>query len=606
MKDKNILDTLREKANRLPLSPGVYIMYNELGKVIYVGKSKALKNRVSQYFNESPKDIKTSKMVGDVRNFDFMLTDTEIEALTLENKLIKLYQPKYNILLKDNKNYPYIKVTVNEQYPRVLFTRKRLADGAKYFGPYSGAGKAMSIIKTTERAFALPQCKLKFPQDIGKSRPCIYAQIGQCCAPCAGNVTEEEYKARFSDVMTFLRGSYNDVKKSLTDQMMYASDNLMFETAALMRDRIKTLELLWQKQKILTSPDSEYDIVAIYRSESCSCLALYYVRSGAVIDSDNFVFSAEKITDNTEIISFLCEMYSHREYIPSTIVSGIDFDEEQISMFCDYIRQMSGVNVKMKIPQRGELKSLCEMVQSNAQLHAVQYLADNEKDNSVLIKLAQMLSLEVVPENIESIDISNYGDENITAGIISLKNARFNKKGYRTYKIRTTDVQDDYLSMCEALERRIAHQDEQPLPDLFLLDGGKGHVSVVKNLFERLGVYTPVFGMVKDEFHKTRTLTDGENEISIAKEQSVFMLIYKIQEEVHRFTISRMQKAKSKKLTRSSLENIPGIGQKKAAILLAHFKTLTALKGASRDEIAEVKGVSAKDAENIRNYFDNK
>ncbi len=606
MKEKNILDTLREKANRLPLTPGVYIMYNALGKVIYVGKSKALKNRVSQYFNDSPKDVKTSKMVGDVRNFDFMLTDTEIEALTLENKLIKLYQPKYNILLKDNKNYPYIKVTVNEEYPSVVFTRKRLSDGAKYFGPYSGAGKAMSIIKTTQRAFALPQCKLKFPQDIGKSRPCIYAQIGQCCAPCAGNISPDEYKERFSDVLSFLRGSYNEVKKSLTEQMMYASENLMFETAALMRDRIKTLELLWQKQKILTSPDAEYDIVSIYRSEACSCLALYYVRAGAVIDSDNFVFSAEKITDNAEIISFLCEMYSHREYIPSTIISGIDFDEEQIAMFCDYIKQTSGVNVKMKIPQRGELKSLCDMVRSNAELHALQYLADSEKDNSVLVKLAQMLSLEVVPENIESIDISNYGDENITAGIISLKNARFNKKGYRTYKIRTTDVQDDYRSMCEALERRISHKDEQPLPDLFLLDGGKGHVSVVKSLFERLGVYVPVFGMVKDEFHKTRTLTDGENEISIAKEQSVFMLIYKIQEEVHRFTVSTMQKAKSKKLTRSSLENIKGIGQKKAAVLLAHFKTLTTLKGASRDEIARVKGVSEKDAENIRNYFDNK
>ncbi|MBR0449469.1 MAG: excinuclease ABC subunit UvrC, partial [Clostridia bacterium] len=510
------------------------------------------------------------------------LTDTEIEALTLENKLIKLYQPKYNILLKDNKNYPYIKVTVNEEYPRVVFTRKRISDAAKYFGPYSGAGKAMSIIKTTQRAFALPQCKLNFPQDIGKSRPCIYAQIGQCCAPCAGKISSKEYKERFSDVLAFLRGSYNDVKKSLTEQMMYASENLMFETAALMRDRIKTLELLWQKQKILTSPDAEYDIISIYRSEACSCLALYYVRAGAVIDSDNFVFSAEKITDNAEILSFLCEMYLHREYIPSTVISGIDFDDEQIAMFCDYIKQTAGVNVKMKIPQRGELKDLCEMVRSNAELHARQYIADSEKDSSVLVKLAQMLSLEVVPENIESIDISNYGDENITAGIISLKNARFNKKGYRTYKIRTTDVQDDYRSMCEALERRISHKDEQPLPDLFLLDGGKGHVSVVKDLFERLGVYVPVFGMVKDEFHKTRTLTDGENEISIAKEQSVFMLIYKIQEEVHRFTVSTMQKAKSKKLTRSSLENIKGIGQKKAAILLAHFKTLTALKNASK------------------------
>ncbi len=604
MRDKTVTDVLREKANRLPLSPGVYIMYNEAGKVIYVGKSKALKNRVSQYFADTQKDIKTAKMVSDVRNFDFMLTDTEIEALTLENKLIKLYQPKYNILLKDNKNYPYIKVTVNEEYPRVTFTRKRLSDGAKYFGPYSGAGKAMSIIKTAQKAFALPQCKLQFPRDIGKSRPCIYAQIGQCCAPCAGNMSAEEYKNRFSDVTSFLRGSYNDVKKSLTEQMTFASDNLMFETAALMRDRIKTLELLWQKQKILTTPDAEYDIISIYRSEQCSCLALYYVRAGAVIDSDNFVFSAEKITDNNEIISFLCDMYSHREYIPSTVVTGIEFADEQIDTFCSYIKEICGVRVKVRIPQKGELKSLCEMVESNAQLHARQYLAESEKDNEVLFKLAQMLSLEVVPEHIEAIDISNYGDENITAGIISVKNAKFDKKGYRIYKIRTTDVQDDYRSMCEALERRISHSHEQKLPDLFLLDGGKGHVSVVKELFEKLGVDLPIFGMVKDEFHKTRTLTDGENEISIAKEQSVFMLVYKIQEEVHRFTVSRMQKAKSKKLTRSSLEDISGIGKKKAALLLAHFKTISALKNASKKDISSVKGVSVKDAENIRKHFD--
>ncbi len=603
MAGDNVLDMLREKANRLPLTPGVYIMYNSSGKVIYVGKSKALKNRVSQYFNASEKNVKTAKMVSDVRNFEFMLTDTEIEALTLENKLIKLYQPKYNILLKDNKTYPYIKVTVNEPYPRVLFTRKRLSDGAKYFGPYSGAGKAMSIIKTTERAFALPQCKREFPRDIGKERPCIYAQIGQCCAPCSGNVSEQEYKSRFSDVLAFLRGSYNEVKKSLTDQMNYASENLMFETAALMRDRIKTLELLWQKQKILTSPDAEYDIVSIYRSEACSCLALYYVRAGAVMDSDNFVFSAEKISENSEIISFLCDMYSRREYIPSTVVSGIDFSDEDIDTFSSYIKEVCDASVKIRIPQRGELKELCEMVESNARLHAMQYLADTEKDNAVLVKLAQMLSLEVVPEHIESIDISNYGDDNITAGIISVKNAKLDKKGYRTYKIRSTDVQDDYLSMCEALERRVSHSDEQKLPDLFLLDGGKGHVSVVKELFERLGVDVPVFGMVKDEFHKTRTLTDGENEISIAKEQSVFMLVYKIQEEVHRFTVSRMRSAKSKKLTRSSLEDIRGIGKKKAASLLAHFKTMSALRNASVGEIASVKGISETDAENIVSYF---
>lgn len=585
------------------MSPGVYIMHGAGDKVIYVGKSKVLKSRVSQYFSDSEKNIKTDKMVSSVWDFEYMLTDTEIEALVLENKLIKLYQPKYNILLKDAKSYPYIKVTVNEEYPKILITRSRASDGAKYFGPYSGNYAAWNILHTVQKAFLLPTCKRVFPRDIGKERPCLYSQIGQCCAPCTGELSAEDFRERFPEILSFLRGSYKDVREALTEKMLYASENLQFEAAALYRDRLKSLENLWQKQKVVGSPDAEYDVIALHTGDACSCLAIYYVRGGAVVDSDNFIFTAEQIVDESSIVSFLCDMYARREYIPRTLLIGFEVGEDQVGILETMLTSLAGAKVSVRIPQRGELRHLCDMVQENAALHARQYLADAEKDNETLIKLASMLSLEVVPEHIESIDISNYGDENITAGIISVKNGKFDKKGYRTYKIRTTQSQDDYTSMREALTRRIAHADEQPLPDLFLLDGGKGHVGVVKELLSELKVDVPVFGMVKDEFHKTRAITDGESEISIAREQSVFVFVYKIQEEVHRYTIGRMRKAKEKTMRRSTLQDIDGIGAKKAAILLAHFGTIGKIKQASAEEIASVKGISKADGESVYRHY---
>ncbi len=603
MLTKKTKDELREKANRLPLTPGVYIMHGAGDKIIYVGKSKALKNRVSQYFGDNEKNIKTQRMVDDVWDFEYMLTDTEIEALALENKLIKLHQPKYNILLKDSKSYPYIKVNLQAAYPNVEVTRKRLADGAKYFGPYSGTTIAYSILKTVQKTFLLPTCKLQFPKDIGKSRPCLYSHIGQCCAPCIeDNLSEEEYRARFPEIISFLRGNYSEVKKKLTEKMQFASENLLFESAAQYRDQIASLESLWQKQKVVASPDAEHDVIALHTDDTCACLAIYYVRGGAVIDSDNFIFTADKIIDENTLTSFLSDLYGHREYIPDELLVGFELDEENRTMLEDFLCERSESRVKVKIPQKGELKRLCEMVRENAALHARQYRAEKEKDNSVLQKLGELLSLPKAPETIESIDISNYGDEHITAGLIALRDGKFNKKGYRTYKIQS-GTQDDYLAMCDALERRCKHADEQPLPDLFLLDGGRGHVGVVKALFKQLSVKTPVFGMVKDDYHKTRALTDGEHEISIAREQAVFVFVYKIQEEVHRFALSRMQNAKRKELKHSTLEQISGIGAKKAALLLDRFGTLASLKNATAQEIAAVKGISEKDGQAVWEHY---
>ena len=299
-------EELRKKANDLPLTPGVYLMKNADGKIIYVGKSKSLKNRVSQYFLDSVKDSKTTAMVDSVRDFEYMLTDTETEALTLENKLIKLHKPKYNIILKDGKNYPYIKVSMDEAYPRVTMVRSRSGDKARYFGPYSSSFYAARVIKTVNRVFKLPTCKRVFPRDIGKERPCVYSQIGQCSAVCAGGVSAEEYRDGFREILCFLRGNFREVKESLEEKMRYASDNMAYEAAALYRDRIKSLSLLWEKQKIVGAPGDEYDVWGLHVGELSTCLAVYYVRDGAVIDSDNFIFSGEKLVDGDSLVSFLC------------------------------------------------------------------------------------------------------------------------------------------------------------------------------------------------------------------------------------------------------------------------------------------------------------
>ena len=601
--DKIRLKILQEKASGLPFLPGIYIMKDKNDKVIYVGKSKALKNRVSQYFADVSKhDYKTRKMVGNVVDFDYMLTDSDMEALTLENQFIKLHLPKYNIKLKDGKNYPYIKVTVNEPYPRISVVRKRLADGAKYYGPYSGAGIAYTLMKTAQKAFKLASCDREFPKDIEKTRPCIFYQMNQCVGPCTGKVQSAEYKESYKAVLTFLKGSFTEVKESLEKKMEYASENLMFEIAAECRDQISALERLWTRQKVVGAPDAEHDIIALYTDDVCSCITVFYVRDGSVVDSEYNIFPAEQIVNNENIVVFLTELYTQRAYIPKDILLNFELSEDSGNLMRQFLTEQAGYKVRLKTPERGELKALCSMVYENAEQYAKHYKTEMEKDNKILVKLASMLSLEVVPERIEAFDISNMGSENITAGMIVSENGKFKKSDYRTYKINSTDKQDDYASMREIIERRVKNG-SAPLPDLILLDGGKGHVSTVKGLLTELNCEVPVFGMVKDEYHKTRALTTENEEISIAREQSVFMFIYKIQEEVHRFTVTMMTNARNKTVKSSLLERIDGIGSSKARLLLHHFKTMTNIKAAAKAELLEVKGISEKNADEIIKYF---
>lgn len=668
MQSRETLEYLRRKAALLPKSPGVYIMENACGKVIYVGKSRALKNRVSQYFHGSH-DLKTTKMASNVNDFRYITCDTEMEALVMENNLIKQYNPKYNILLKDSKSYPYIRITDGE-YPRVVLSRRRDEKGM-FFGPYSGAGVVYSVISTLERVLGLPSCKRKFPEDIGKGRPCVYRQIGRCCGVCAGDVSAAEYAELIGCAVQFLKGNTDAVEKSLYDRMLRASDEERYEEAARCRDALTSLKKLGQTQKTQLPRDTDCDVVAFASHEGCDCAAVIYIRGGKICDSEYFTFGADEITgadnaqsmadstgsmtgetvgeksmadgtggedktasagivpngaadvycaepddggdeesvEETPMSAFIVGLYRGREYIPPEILLSFDMPEGEKNLIGAYLGERAGHKVTLRTPKRGEARSLCLMAQRDAVRHSETRRKRDEDDERVLVRLASLLSLEVVPQRIEAYDISNLGSEHITAGMIVADGGKLRKSDYRVFRIKGQDAPDDYSAMRQTLMRRIAHIGDgedtslSAEPDLILLDGGAGHVGVARELFRDADCHIPVFGMVKDEHHKTRTLVSDTNEVSIAREAEVFRFIYKLQEEVHRFTVSRMSAAKRKTLKTSSLEKISGIGPAKAKKLMSHFKTLSALKEASEEEISAVSGISCADAEAVFAFF---
>lgn len=614
MAKESTIEYLRKKAALLPKTPGVYIMENRDGKVIYVGKSRALKNRVSSYFHGAH-NIKTDKMVSHVADFRYITCDTEMEALVLENNLIKQYTPKYNILLKDAKSYPYIKVTTEDEYPRVVMTRKRDKKGT-YFGPYSGASTVYSVISTIEKTLGLPSCKKKFPQDIGKGRPCVYRQIGRCCGLCAGDVSREEYSQMIKCAIQLLRGNTAEVEKELFERMMNAAEKERFEEAARCRDSLKALQKLGERQKTQLSPDTECDIVALSTYEGCDCAAVLYIRGGMICDSEYFMFGADEITgalgegeDESPFTAFLVNLYTAREYIPKEILLSFEMPEGDRALCEEYLSKRAGRKISVRTPQRGEGRKLCLMAEKDARTHCETSRKKEESEERVLVSLASALGLEVLPERIEAYDISNIGSEHITAGMIVSEKGKLKKSHYRYFRIKGKESPDDYGSMKEALSRRLSHLEDtadesfSTCPDLILLDGGAGHVGVVKELLRDADIDIPVFGMVKDEHHKTRTLVTEAEEISIARDPELFRFIYRLQEEVHRFTVSKMTDAKRKTMKTSSLEKIKGIGPAKAKKLLLNFKTVSALKEADVSEIQEKGKVSAADAAAVYEYF---
>lgn len=614
---------IKAKIKELPMNPGVYIMKNTAGEVIYVGKSRHLKNRVSSYFihskNHTPKTI---AMVENVYDFDYIVTDTEVEALILECNLIKKYLPKYNILLKDDKHYPYIKITLNEDYPRIFMTRKLKKDGAKYFGPYMSSAMVKNAIETIRKIFKVRSCSKKLPQLSESSRPCLFYHIGQCSAPCCGKVTEEEYRETFDRISSVLDGKYKSVTEELRKKMFDASDKLEFEKAARYRDKIESIGILGEKQKMLSVGKDNRDIIGIFKGEFESCVQIFYMRDGKIQGSEYFVFEDTE-SEYSEILSeFVKQYYFSATNIPGEIlISDNITDSDNIA---EWLSKKAEHKIKIIVPQKGEKAKLINMVNKNAEENLKRHIfnrnRDEMKQNNILKKLSQVLSLEKTPFRIESYDISNISGVQSVGVCIVYKNARPSKKDYRKFNIKTVDGADDYESTREVIARRINRAYEEleaiengtltedkakflPLPDLILLDGGKGHVSSVRMLTETLGEDIPVFGLVKDDKHKTRALTDVDEEFDIEPDGELFRFLSELQEEVHRFAITSFRKRHENATVYSALEKIPGIGEAKRKKLLSKFISIDRISKAELSELSSV--IDKRAAKSVYEYFRN-
>lgn len=604
-----VIERLRDKALSLPKTPGVYIMKNKDGAVIYIGKAKRLKNRVISYFTDTHHTPKTARMIAQVQDFDTILCGTEIEALTLENVLIKKHAPKYNIRLKDDKSYPYIKVT-KEEYPHLFVTRMRESDKAHYFGPYSGMSGAYGALETVMRIFSLASCKRSFPRDIGKERPCIYKEMGRCVAPCTGKVSAQEYGALVRSAMEVLGGRVKNTRALLEEKMLAAAENLHFEQAAKLRDRIKAIDALSEKQKVVSDASVDRDVFALYSDETECVMAVLSVCEGLLINKNTFHLSGEAITEEENLISLVAAYYEMAAAIPKQILLDFSVENENLSLLSEYLSLCAGRRIEVRIPERGDGRALCQMAVENAKEAAKQHRLDSEREDKNLQKFAEVLGLPRPPRRIEAYDISNIGNESITASMVVWEDGRLKKSDYRFFHIKTTDGADDYGAMRECLTRRLSHLGDgtpslQTEPDLILLDGGAAHTHVGKEVLASLSLSIPIFGMVKDDFHKTRALTDGDKEISIALSHGVYSFIYKLQEEAHRFAVKNTMASKGRTLTHSSLEKIKGIGPAKAKRLLSAM-ALSEIRTATAQQLAAVKGITKDDARAIASYYQTK
>ena len=601
---------LRQKAMRLPLSPGVYLMHNKAGEIIYIGKAKALKNRVSQYFgSEKNHDAKVRRMVSNVDWFEYILCDSEFEALVLESSLIKQNQPKYNILLKDDKGYSYIRVS-GGPWPRITEVKKVEDDGAKYIGPYLSSWSIKQTIDSARKIFKLPDCTRKFPQDFGKGRPCLNYYIKQCCAPCRGRVSEAEYNEAFQEALDFIKGGSSTSVKALTAKMEEAAENMEFELAARLRDRIAAINKMKERQKVVASKIEEQDVFALAQGETHTAFEVFRFTGGKLSDRESFL--TEGCQPDPEARSeFLRQYYAIRDRVPPVVT--IDGPVEDAELVARWLSEKRGKSVKLHVPQRGEQAQLVQMCRQNAAESIARQAGSTGRDASALDELRRLLGLEKVPAYIECYDISNLqGGENV-AGMVVFENGRPLKSAYRKFKIQTVTGQDDYGSMREVIRRRFteyyARQQQGDtqgfgrLPDLVLLDGGKGHVAAVEPVLQEMGVNVPLFGLVKDDKHRTRAIALSGGEIAIQSNRRAFTLLSTIQDEVHRFAIGYHRQQRKKAAVSSTLTSIPGIGQARAKALLKHFKTVAAIGQADLKELEEAPSMTQPAARRVYQFF---
>lgn len=600
---------LREKAMKLPLTPGVYIMKNAKGKIIYIGKAKKLKNRVSQYFgSQNGHSLKVRKMVENVDDFDYILCDSEFEALVLEASLIKQNMPKYNILLKDDKGYSYIKVT-NDPYRKISAVLQKDDSNAQFIGPFTSSYSVKQSVDEANKIFKLPQCNKVFPRDFKKGRPCLNFHIDRCMGVCTGKISQSEYEESVNEALKFLEGDVSSVIKSLEKKMHTASENLQFEVAARYRDKINAIKNMQSKQKVVTETDESKDVFAVASNGDEVCVAVLRFNGGRLCDSEHFFLDGE--ANGIMRTDFLMQYYGMRNSVPKKVILDEMCDDSELVE--QYLTGLLGKKCTLTVPSRGEGVRLVNMCRENAFEKLAQKKGRKGTEIRALEELKTLLGLENTPEYIESYDISHTAGADNVAGMIVFKNGRPKKSAYRTFAIKSFTGQDDYGSMREVLTRRfneyLLHKDDGEdegfgkMPDLILLDGGIGQVNAVKEALMPFDFDVPVFGMVKDNKHRTRAIAWGGGEITINDNRSVFTLVSEIQEEVHRFSIGYHRKKHAKGGLTLSLTQINGIGEQKAKALFKEFKTIKAIKSASVEDLQRVKGINKDLAEKIYLYY---
>lgn len=599
---------LRKKAMSLPLLPGVYIMKNADGEIIYIGKAKALKNRVSQYFgSQNRHPIKVRKMVENVDRFDYIVTGSEFEALVLECSLIKQHSPKYNILLKDDKGYSYIRISEGE-YRKISAVFNKKDDGSEYIGPYLSSYSVRQSVDAANKIFKLPQCNKVFPRDFGKSRPCLNYYISQCCGLCTGKIKKSDYDEAVDGAIAFLKGDSRDIIADLRVKMEKAAEELDFEQAAKLRDRINSIERIKEKQKVVYKSVEEQDVFATADIDGSVCLAVLRFSNGRLFDSEHFFFDDPGDKEGMRS-DFITSYYSMRDNIPKRVtVDGEVADRELLEQ---WLSEKKGKKVTVFVPARGEQLEIVNMCRKNAEEKLAIKKGRTGREIAVLDELKDLLGLKKTPEYIESYDISHTAGQDSVAGMIVFKGGKPYRKAYKRFSIKSFDGNDDYRAMNEVLTRRFSEYEKSKdstegfgkLPDLILLDGGVGQVHAVEPVLREFGLKIPLFGMVKDNRHRTRAISGDGGEKAINSKRQVFTLVSEIQNEVHRFSVAYHHQKHAKRGLSLSLTEIEGVGEKRASALLKYFKTMTAIKNAEVDELSKAPGITSAVAQNIYDYY---
>lgn len=597
---------LKEELKKLPERPGVYLMHADNDEIIYVGKAINLKRRVSSYFrkvvNRGPK---IDKMISLIHYFEYIVTDSELEALVLENNLIKEHHPKYNTMLKDDKSYPFMKVTVQEDFPRVLFARQMKRDGAKYFGPYTSAGAVKDTIELVQKLYGIRTCNKALPKEIGVGRPCLYYQMKQCAGPCQGYISKEEYSKRIEQLLAFLNGDYKKVIKDLEVKMKEKAAEYEFEEAAVYRDLIESVRHVTGSQRVVKTGGIDRDVIAMARKEEETVVSVFFVRDGKLLGREHFhMEQTGKDTGSQIMNAFIKQYYAGTPFVPNELLT--EFEVEESELLEQWLGERRGGRVHIVTPQKGEKSKMIDLARENASVVLSRDLEKLKREEARTVgaanELAAMLGLPSA-DRLEAFDISNTSGYQSVASMVVFEKGRARKNAYRKFKLRTVSGPDDYKSMEEVLTRRFTDERFDVFPDVIMMDGGKGQVNVALRVLENLNLHIPVCGMVKDDNHRTRGLYYNNEEISFPKNSEVFGMITRLQDEAHRFAITYHKLLRGKEQVKSILDDINGVGPARRKALMQHFKEIEKIKNATIEELQAVDGITEKVAQEIYDFF---